>query len=55
MTISGHRTRSFFDRYDIVSGDDLRTAQERTQAYLQGLPSESKVVSMAGNKAEASR
>jgi integrase len=35
MAISGHRTRAIFDRYNIVSEDDLRTAAKKTNTYLR--------------------
>ena len=34
MTISGHRTRAVFDRYNIVSAADLRQAMVRLERYL---------------------
>ncbi len=44
MMISGHKTRSVFDRYNIVSEEDLKEAARKTWAHTQAQDTASKVV-----------
>jgi hypothetical protein len=38
MAVTSHLTRSMFDRYNIVSEDDLRMAAQKTTMYVDTLP-----------------
>lgn len=53
MTLSGHKTRSVFDRYNIVSESDLSAATEKLQAHLASQQSKPKVVEI--NRPRSSR
>jgi integrase len=55
MAISGHRTRAIFDRYNIVSEDDLRTAVKKTNTYLRTAPKQQRVTSFPARKKAAAK
>ena len=48
MSITGHKTASMFQRYNITNSDDKRKALIATQEHIKSLSPEEKVVSIKG-------
>ena len=53
MSISGHRTISMFNRYNISNTEDRREALIRTEAHLANIPAEPNVASISGHGQKA--
>ena len=50
MMVSGHKTSSVFDRYDIVSDDNLREAARKSWEHAQNQEAAAKVVALRSNQ-----
>jgi hypothetical protein len=51
MTLSGHKTRSIFDRYNIISESDLVAAAEKLQAHLLSREFDPKMIGIRRSRA----